>query len=269
MNEEIVFKYFPELDARQREQTAALGQLYAEWNARINVISRKDMDSLYLHHVLHSLALVRYIRDKGLIHTGNAAVPPDNSTPESPALDCSYPDSSSLDSSNPDSSSPDSSATPSSSPHPRAASAAHFLDAGCGGGFPGIPMAIAMPECRFTLCDSIAKKIRVVTEISNTLGLNNVRPVWSRTEDLGAEYRCDWVVSRAVTELRRFIPLVRHLYSKGILYLKGGDLSEEIAACVKECRIDPAKVSVTDISGYFSEEFFESKKIICIFPQKH
>ncbi len=264
MNEEIVFKYFPELDARQREQMAALGQLYVEWNARINVISRKDMDSLYLHHVLHSLALVRYIRDKGLIHTGNAAVPPDNSTPESPARDCSYPDSPS-----PDSPSPDSSATPSSSPHPRSASAAHFLDAGCGGGFPGIPMAIAMPECRFTLCDSIAKKIRVVTEISNTLGLNNVRPVWSRTEDLGAEYRCDWVVSRAVTELRRFIPLVRHLYSKGILYLKGGDLSEEIAACVKECRIDPATVSVTDISGYFSEEFFESKKIICIFPQKH
>lgn len=259
MNEEIVFKYFPELDARQREQMAALGLLYVEWNARINVISRKDMDSLYLHHVLHSLALVRYIRDKGLIHTGNAAVPPDNSTPESPALD----------SPSPDSSSPDSPATPSFSPHPRAASAAHFLDAGCGGGFPGIPMAIAMPECRFTLCDSIAKKIRVVTEISNTLGLNNVRPVWSRTEDLGAEYRCDWVVSRAVTELRRFIPLVRHLYSKGILYLKGGDLSEEIAACVKECRIDPATVSVTDISGYFSEEFFESKKIICIFPQKH
>lgn len=223
MNEEIVFKYFPELDARQREQMAALGQLYVEWNARINVISRKDMDSLYLHHVLHSLALVRYIRDKGLVP----------------------------------------------GPHPRAASAAHFLDAGCGGGFPGIPMAIAMPECRFTLCDSIAKKIRVVTEISKTLGLNNVRPIWSRTEDLGTEYRCDWVVSRAVTELRRFIPLVRHLYSKGILYLKGGDLSEEIAACVKECRIDPATVSVTDISGYFSEEFFESKKIICIFPQKH
>ena len=226
MNEEIVFKYFPELDARQREQIAALGPLYAGWNARINVISRKDMDSLYLHHVLHSLALVRYIRDKGLIHTGNAAVPTD-----SPAV--------------------------------------HFLDAGCGGGFPGIPMAIAMPECRFTLCDSIAKKIRVVTEISNALELTNVKPVWSRTEDLGDEYRCDYVVSRAVTELRRFVPLVRHLYSKGILYLKGGDLYEEIAACVRECRIPPSAVSTACISEYFSEEFFESKKIICIFPQKH
>ena len=136
MNEEIVFKYFPELDARQRERMAALGQLYAEWNAKINVISRKDMDSLYLHHVLHSLALVRYIRENGL-------------------------------------------------------APASVFDAGCGGGFPGIPMAIAMPECRFTLCDSIAKKIKVVTEVSAALGLDNVKPVWSRTEDLGPEYRCD------------------------------------------------------------------------------
>lgn len=214
MNEDIVFKYFPELDDVQRKRIAALGPLYAEWNAKINVISRKDMDSLYLHHVLHSLALVKYIRDNGL----------------------------------------------------RPAS---IFDAGCGGGFPGIPMAIAMPECRFILCDSIAKKIKVATEVAKSLELNNVSTVWSRTEDLGAEYRCDYVVSRAVTELRRFVPLVRHLYGKGILYLKGGDVSEEIAACVRECRINPTDVSTTDISGYFSEEFFESKKIICIFPQKH
>lgn len=214
MNEDIIFKYFPELDDVQRKRIAALGPLYAEWNAKINVISRKDMDSLYLHHVLHSLALVKYIRDNGLMP-------------------------------------------------------ASIFDAGCGGGFPGIPMAIAMPECRFILCDSIAKKIKVVTEVAGSLGLKNVSPVWSRTEDLGAGYRCDYVVSRAVTELRRFVPLARHLYSKGILYLKGGDLSEEIAACVRECRINPVDVSTTDISGYFSEEFFESKKIICIFPQKH
>ena len=217
MNEEIVFKYFPELDARQREQMAALGQLYAD--------------------VLHSLAIVRYIRNNGLVLS------------DSPVALADAPDA--------------------SSSHQTHQTAVHFLDAGCGGGFPGIPMAIAMPECRFTLCDSIAKKIKVVTEISTALGLDNVKPVWSRTEDLGPEYRCDYVVSRAVTELRRFVPLVRHLYSKGILYLKGGDLTEEIAACVRECRIDPRAVSVTDISGYFSEEFFESKKIICIFPQKH
>ena len=213
MNEELIFKYFPELDERQRRLFTALGPLYTEWNSRINVISRKDIDGLYLHHVLHSLALVRFMTENGI--------------------------------------------QPSS-----------ILDAGCGGGFPGIPLAIAMPGCKFTLCDSIAKKIRVVTEISSALGLDNVTPVWSRTEDLKG-ISCDYVVSRAVTELRRFVPMVRHLYTKGILYLKGGDLNDEISACIRECRIDPSAVSLTDISSYFSEEFFESKKIICIFKQKH
>ena len=213
MNEELIFKYFPELDERQRRLFTALGPLYTEWNSRINVISRKDIDGLYLHHVLHSLALARFMTENGI--------------------------------------------QPSS-----------ILDAGCGGGFPGIPLAIAMPGCRFTLCDSIAKKIRVVTEISSALGLDNVTPVWSRTEDLKG-ISCDYVVSRAVTELRRFVPMVRHLYTKGILYLKGGDLNDEISACIRECRIDPSAVSLTDISSYFSEEFFESKKIICIFKQKH
>ena len=213
MNEELIFKYFPGLDERQRRLFTALGPLYTEWNSRINVISRKDIDGLYLHHVLHSLALARFMTENGI--------------------------------------------QPSS-----------ILDAGCGGGFPGIPLAIAMPGCRFTLCDSIAKKIRVVTEISSALGLDNVTPVWSRTEDLKG-ISCDYVVSRAVTELRRFVPMVRHLYTKGILYLKGGDLNDEISACIRECRIDPSAVSLTDISSYFSEEFFESKKIICIFKQKH
>ena len=213
MNEELIFKYFPGLDERQRRLFTALGPLYTEWNSRINVISRKDIDGLYLHHVLHSLALARFMTENGI--------------------------------------------QPSS-----------ILDAGCGGGFPGIPLAIAMPGCRFTLCDSIAKKIRVVTEISSALGLDNVTPVWSRTEDL-KDISCDYVVSRAVTELRRFVPMVRHLYTKGILYLKGGDLNDEISACIRECRIDPSAVSLTDISSYFSEEFFESKKIICIFKQKH
>ena len=213
MNEELIFKYFPGLDERQRRLFTALGPLYTEWNSRINVISRKDIDGLYLHHVLHSLALARFMTENGI--------------------------------------------QPSS-----------ILDAGCGGGFPGIPLAIAMPGCRFTLCDSIAKKIRVVTEISSALGLDNVTPVWSRTEDLKG-FSCDYVVSRAVTELRRFVPMVRHLYTKGILYLKGGDLNDEISACIRECRIDPSAVSLTDISSYFSEEFFESKKIICIFKQKH
>ena len=183
MNEDIIFKYFPELDGTQRERMTMLGPLYREWNSRINVISRKDMDNLYVHHVLHSLALVRFIKDHGL-------------RPES------------------------------------------IFDAGTGGGFPGIPMAVAMPECRFTLCDSIAKKIRVVTEVATALGLDNVTPVCSRTEAI-KDRKYDYVVSRAVTELSRFVPLTRHLYTEGILYLKGGDVQPEIEDCVRRCRITP------------------------------
>ena len=188
MNEDIIFKYFPELDGIQRERMTMLGPLYREWNSRINVISRKDMDNLYVHHVLHSLALVRFIKDHGL-------------RPES------------------------------------------IFDAGTGGGFPGIPMAVAMPECRFTLCDSIAKKIRVVTEVATALGLDNVTPVCSRTEAI-KDRKYDFVVSRAVTELSRFVPLTRHLYTEGILYLKGGDVQPEIEDCVRRCRIAPEQVSV-------------------------
>ena len=197
MNEDIIFRYFPEMDGRQRERMAMLGPLYSEWNSRINVISRKDMDNLYIHHVLHSMALVRFIRSSGL-------------RPES------------------------------------------IFDAGTGGGFPGIPMAIAMPECRFTLA----------------LGLDNVTPVCSRTEAI-KDRKYDYVVSRAVTELSKFIPLTRHLYTEGILYLKGGDIQQEIEECIKKCRIAPEQVSVHSISDFFEEEFFESKKIICIFRQKH
>ena len=192
MNEDIIFKYFPELDGTQRERMAMLGPLYREWNSRINVISRKDMDNLYVHHVLHSLALVRFIKDHGL-------------RPES------------------------------------------IFDAGTGGGFPGIPMAVAMPECRFTLCDSIAKKIRVVTEVATALGLDNVTPVCNRTEAI-KDRKYDYVVSRAVTELSRFVPLTRHLYTEEILYLKGGDVQPEIEDCVRRCRIAPEQVSVYGIS---------------------
>ncbi|HIZ85088.1 MAG TPA: 16S rRNA (guanine(527)-N(7))-methyltransferase RsmG [Candidatus Coprenecus stercoravium] len=213
MNEELIFKYFPEMTPRQKEQTAMLGPLYREWNSKINVISRKDMDNLYLHHVLHSLSLVRFIREKGL-------------RPE------------------------------------------RIFDAGCGGGFPGIPMAIAMPEVRFTLCDSIAKKIKVVTEVSSALGLDNVTPLCSRSEAVQGQ-KFDLVVSRAVTDLGSFIPLVRHLYTEGILYLKGGDLEAEIRDGLRKSKIDPALVSVHGISAFFEEDFFESKKIICIFKQKH
>lgn len=209
MNDSIIYKYFPEFDVRQRRQIDMLASLYEDWNSKINVISRKDMENLYLHHVLHSLAIVKYIKSRGL----------------SPSC---------------------------------------IIDAGTGGGFPGIPMAIAMPECRFTLCDSIAKKIKVVTEVSSALGLENVVPVCSRTEALSGQ-TYDFVVSRAVTELRKFLPLVRNLYSEGILYLKGGDVAKEIS----DCRPCPQNVEIVKISDFFEEDYFESKKIICIFKQKH
>lgn len=209
MNDSIIYKYFPDFDAKQRKQMDMLASLYEDWNSKINVISRKDMENLYLHHVLHSLALVKYIKSRGL---------------------------------NP----------------------LRIIDAGTGGGFPGIPMAIAMPECKFTLCDSIAKKIKVVTEVSSALGLENVAPVCSRTEALSGQ-KYDFVVSRAVTELRKFLPLVRNLYSEGILYLKGGDVAKEIS----DCRPCPQNVEIVEISDFFEEDFFESKKIICIFTQKH
>ena len=209
MDEDIIFRYFPEMSAEQRERIAMLGPLYSGWNTKINVVSRKDMDNLYLHHVLHSLAIVKFIRSHGM--------------------------------------------KPGS-----------ILDAGTGGGFPGIPMAIMMPECSFILCDSIAKKIRVVSEVSSSLGLHNVTPVCSRTEAL-KDITCDLVVSRAVTELRKFLPLVKGRYSDAVLYLKGGDLEKEIA----DCRLPAETVTITSIEEYFQEKYFESKKIICIFKQKH
>ena len=206
---DIILKYFPRLTDRQKSQFEALYDLYADWNSKINVISRKDIGNLYEHHVLHSLAIVKFIRSHGM--------------------------------------------KPGS-----------ILDAGTGGGFPGIPMAIMMPECSFILCDSIAKKIRVVSEVSSSLGLHNVTPVCSRTEAL-KDITCDLVVSRAVTELRKFLPLVKGRYSDAVLYLKGGDLEKEIA----DCRLPAETVTITSIEEYFQEKYFESKKIICIFKQKH
>ena len=206
---DIILKYFPDLTETQKEQFAALYDLYTDWNSKINVISRKDITNLYEHHVLHSLAIVKFIRSHGM--------------------------------------------KPGS-----------ILDAGTGGGFPGIPMAIMMPECSFILCDSIAKKIRVVSEVSSSLGLHNVTPVCSRTEAL-KDITCDLVVSRAVTELRKFLPLVKGRYSDAVLYLKGGDLEKEIA----DCRLPAETVTITSIEEYFQEKYFESKKIICIFKQKH
>lgn len=201
---DIILKYFPNLTERQRQQFAALLPLYEEWNAQINVISRKDMEHFYEHHVLHSLAIAKVM-------------------PFAPMTE--------------------------------------VLDVGTGGGFPGVPLAILFPDARFTLIDSIGKKIKVVSDVISRLDLSNTKAMQIRAEELDGEY--DFVVSRAVTTLGEFVPWVKNKISKsqyntlhnGILYLKGGDLKNELFPFRH-------KVQTWDISQWFSEEFFETKKVI-------
>ncbi|MBN2633021.1 MAG: 16S rRNA (guanine(527)-N(7))-methyltransferase RsmG [Bacteroidales bacterium] len=204
MNPEVVFRYFPSLDPSQKEMIMRMKPLYTMWNSRINVISRKDMDNFYLHHVLHSLSLAKII----------SFIP-----------------------------------------------GTRILDVGTGGGFPGIPLAILFPETQFTLLDSIGKKIRVIEEVVSELGLNNVFPLKKRIEEENDRY--DFIVARAVTDFRRFAGLTtrnvaaggKNTLSNGILYLKGGDLTEELGALVSKTRI-------WNISDLFPDPFFETKKIL-------
>lgn len=201
---ELIDKYFPKLTPRQREQFDAMPGLYAEWNAQINVISRKDIDQLEERHILHSLAIAK----TDLIVPGESV-----------------------------------------------------LDVGCGGGFPGIPLAVYYPDVQFTLVDSIGKKIKVVQEVANALGLGNVRAVQSRVEDLdGGKGEFDWVVSRAVTDLHTFIGWTWPRTTYGIIYLKGGDLTDEI----KEAK---RRTEQLNISHWFAGEFFETKKVL-VLPKK-
>lgn len=196
---------FPGLTARQKDRFEALEPLYREWNERINVVSRKDIDQLHLHHVLHSLAIAKVA----------------GFTPGSTVL-----------------------------------------DVGTGGGFPGIPLAIYYPECHFTLCDSVGKKIKVAQAVADALDLNNVSCVNARVESLPGRF--DYAVSRAVTELATFYPWVRRKVDKAVFYLKGGELDAEIAACARQCRIDPGRFIQTPISRWFSNPWFEGKKIVTI-----
>ena len=204
---EEILRYFPSLSERQIERFTALKALYDEWNARINVISRKDMDNFYEHHVLHSLALA--LPMKGMVVPGD-----------------------------------------------------RILDLGTGGGFPGIPLAIFFEQCDFLLCDSVGKKTKVASQVAEALGLQNVRVVNDRAENLPGSF--DYVVSRAVTSLDKMLPWIKGRYDKGVLYLKGGDLDEEIDRCISRRMLDARKLSVIDISDFYGGEWFLEKKIVII-----
>lgn len=200
----MIIKYFPDITERQKEQFERLGTLYQEWNARINVVSRKDMEHLYTRHILHSLAIAKV---------------------------CQF------------------------------EAGARVLDIGCGGGFPSVPLAIMFPEVEFVGCDSIAKKIRVVEGVKEGAEINNLRAVNCRAEQLGEKF--DYVVSRAVTEMARFMPWAWPLLRKGqkgtlpngILYLKGGELAEELAATCRHW-------DLYDIHTMFDDEFFDTKRVV-------
>ncbi|MFN4761489.1 16S rRNA (guanine(527)-N(7))-methyltransferase RsmG [Gillisia sp. Q332] len=206
---ELITKYFPHLTEVQTEQFSKLQELYEDWNLKINVVSRKDIDELYLRHVIHSLGIAKVIKF--------------------------LPD-------------------------------AQILDVGTGGGFPGIPLAILFPETNFHLVDSIGKKIKVVDEVVEGLQLTNVKTTNARVEEIKGNY--DFIVSRAVAAMPTFVHWVKgkiakksnHELKNGILYLKGGDLSEEL---------EPYKSAVIyPLKDYLEEEFFETKKVVYL-PMKY
>lgn len=198
-----ILKYFPDLTDTQKEQFQKLDALYHEWNEKINVISRKDIDSLYTKHVLHSLGIAKVMQFEP---------------------------------------------------------GATVLDVGTGGGFPGIPLAILFPETRFYLIDVIAKKIRVVQAVADALELKNVKAEQMRAENVKSDF--DFIVSRAVTNMPDFVSWVKtkikkqqkHELKNGILYLKGGDLTEELK--------DFPKATQYDLADFFEDEFFETKKVV-------
>lgn len=200
----------------EKERFAGAVELWKEWNDKINVVSRKDIDNLYEHHILHSLAICQYLSVNGFSGTG-------------PGLQAGN----------------------------RAES---FLDVGCGGGFPGVPLAMVMPDAEFTLCDSIGKKVKVAQAVADGLGLKNVKCVNARAEALPGQF--DWVISRAVTSLDNFLPWVKGKFRKGILYLKGGDVNEEIAVMCRKCGVNPSKVSVWPIRDWLEDDYFSEKFVI-------
>ena len=218
----IIQEMFPEVTSSQMEQFRLMDELYRDWNSKINVVSRKDIDELYRHHVMHSLFIAAYIRTE---------MPDiyDRLRGEGPYS---------------------------------VAEPLKIMDLGTGGGFPGIPLAVIFPHAQFTLCDSIGKKIIVATEVYKGLGLQNVKTVNARAESLPEAF--DYIVSRAVTSLDNFMPWVKGKYSEGILYLKGGDLAEEISTAMANHKMRKGSVHLWPISNCTSDPFFDTKYVIYI-----
>ena len=218
----IITGMFPEVTPGQMEQFRLMNGLYRDWNSKINVVSRKDIDQLYRHHVLHSLFIAAYLKaDMPDIY--------DRLRGEGPYS---------------------------------VAEPLKILDLGTGGGFPGIPLAVIFPHAQFTLCDSIGKKITVATEVYKGLGLKNVKTVNARAESLPETF--DYIVSRAVTALGNFMPWVKDKYTEGILYLKGGDLAEEISTAMADHKMRKGSVRLWPISTCTSDPFFDTKFVIHI-----
>lgn len=226
---------FPDMTDGMVERFRLMDAGYRDWNAKINVISRKDIDSLYDHHVLHSLAIAEYLRTQR---------PEVYSMFTAPLQEGSV-------------------APVSSSTNVNASRAGlRVLDLGTGGGFPGIPLAVMFPNVRFTLCDSVGKKTIVAREIANMLGLDNVEIVNARAESLPGRF--DFVVSRAVASLTDFYPWVKGKYSRSILYLKGGDINEEICALMSRERLRKGSVSTWPVTTWLSAPYFAGKFVIDI-----
>ena len=208
MNHQLILEHFPNISQNQIEQFTQLGDLYNFWNQQINVISRKDMDNFYLHHVLHSLSIAKILEFKAFTE---------------------------------------------------------IMDAGTGGGFPGIPLAIMFPETKFYLVDSVGKKIKVVNEVVQSLALKNVEAEQLRMEQVNRTF--DFIISRAVTSLPDFLRWTSYKFHNksfndipnGILYIKGGDVQKEL----KE--IKKFKKKVYNIPDFFKDEFFETKNVVHIY----